>query len=153
MLKVIARKPGVLIHIEMHGQRLSHIHLLPHREFAVEMTTPVRYVLDWLEKYAAGRPPPFPFPLNLNHRPPFSKEVLETLAAVPFGEAVSYSELGNKAGYSRAARAVGGACGANPYPLLIPCHRVVRRGGQIGGFSLDLDVKKRLLDFEGISYK
>lgn len=70
---------------------------------------------------------------------------------IPFGSTMSYQEVAQAAGSPRAARAVGGACNRNPFPLLVPCHRVIQANGKIGGFALDLEIKRRLLEFEQIS--
>ena len=62
----------------------------------------------------------------------------------------SYGELASNAGHPGAARAVGTACHFNPFPLLIPCHRVIAASGKLGGFALDMRIKRALLDFEAI---
>ncbi len=72
------------------------------------------------------------------------------IAKVPYGETISYTTLAEKVGFPRAVRAVASACGANPVPLIIPCHRIIAKDGGLGGFSLGgLDVKERLLALEG----
>ncbi len=79
----------------------------------------------------------------------FQRTVWRELQAVPFGRTVSYRELGN-AGKPSASRAVGGAVGANPLLIVVPCHRVIRTDGALGGFSAGLDAKVKLLELEGI---
>jgi O-6-methylguanine DNA methyltransferase len=79
----------------------------------------------------------------------FDRRVWEVLRAVPAGRTVTYGELARRAGYVRAARAVGGAMARNPIPVVIPCHRVVGQGGSITGFGLGLWRKRWLLDHEG----
>ena len=81
----------------------------------------------------------------------FQKSVWREMRSIPLGETVSYGEIADAIGKPRAARAVGQACGANPIPLLIPCHRVLASGGQLGGFSGGLDWKRRLLAIEGVT--
>ncbi len=83
----------------------------------------------------------------------FRRLVLETLRGVPFGETISYGALAERIGHPGAARAVGGALAANPVPLLVPCHRVLKSGGEIGGFSAPGGpaMKQRLLRHEGIT--
>lgn len=101
-------------------------------------------LLDWIEKYLSGKPPR----LNLEFGTSFQTKVALALQQVPFGKTVSYSELGELVGSLSGARAVGNTMNKNPFPLLIPCHRVIAKNGGIGGFALDLEVKRRLLEFE-----
>jgi methylated-DNA-[protein]-cysteine S-methyltransferase len=88
-----------------------------------------------------------PFPVSLVGTP-FQRRVWAELARIPFGERRTYAELGSLLGNPALARAVGGACAANPVPILIPCHRVVASGGGLGGYSGGLEVKRLLLDLE-----
>lgn len=80
----------------------------------------------------------------------FQRAVWRELQAVPFGRTVSYRELGERLGKPSASRAVGGAVGANPLLIVVPCHRVIRTDGALGGFSAGLDAKVKLLELEGI---
>lgn len=71
------------------------------------------------------------------------------IAKIPFGKTVTYTELAEKVGFPRAIRAVASACGANPIPILVPCHRVIAKDGSLGGFSLGgIGVKEKLLALE-----
>ena len=79
---------------------------------------------------------------------PFQRGVWEAMAAIPFGETVSYAELARRVGAPAAVRAVGAACGANPLPIVIPCHRVVGSGGRLTGYRGGLEIKRRLLALE-----
>lgn len=103
-------------------------------------------LLSFLEAY--GKKAPVPAQLPLESLTEFRKKVLLRLQEVPFGEVVTYGELAEAVGHPKAARAVGTACHFNPFPLFIPCHRVVASGQRIGGFAYDIEMKKRLLDFE-----
>jgi methylated-DNA-[protein]-cysteine S-methyltransferase len=105
-----------------------------------------------VEAYLAGRRTEFDLPFALD-LPPFRTAVLETVHAIPFGEALSYGEVAGAVGNPRAARAVGQAVGANPLPLLIPCHRVLASAGRLGGFGGGLDWKRFLLRLEGVSWR
>lgn len=81
----------------------------------------------------------------------FSRAVLQALYhRVDFGEWISYSGLAHICGVPGGARAVGRVMGKNPWPLLVPCHRVLRRDGQIGGFSSGIELKRYLLGKEGV---
>jgi O-6-methylguanine DNA methyltransferase len=102
-----------------------------------------------IAEYLDGNVRSFDLPLDLNGHPPFRTKVWEVLRTIPYGRVRSYGWVAKKIGKPQAARAVGGACGANPVPLLVPCHRVVAGDGSLGGFSGGLQVKKRLLKLEG----
>ena len=80
----------------------------------------------------------------------FQLTVWNGLLKIPFGRTARYGELARRIGRPNAARAVGGALGANPIPLIVPCHRVLAAGGRLGGFSAEggAGTKKKLLDFE-----
>jgi AraC family transcriptional regulator of adaptative response/methylated-DNA-[protein]-cysteine methyltransferase len=104
-----------------------------------------RTLTDWIESYLAGKPNPSNIFLRTS---PFRQKVTEGLLSIPFGSTLSYSGLAEKIGIPKAVRAVGSACGKNQIPLLIPCHRIVQKNGKVGGFALDLEIKKRLLLFE-----
>lgn len=101
-------------------------------------------LLEWLEAYAEGHTLPFPTPSGNS----FQKQVWENLCKIPFGTVLSYQELASICDCPRGARAIGNACGKNPLPLFIPCHRVIRKNGGLGGFGFNIEIKKRLLEFE-----
>ncbi len=89
--------------------------------------------------------------LPLDHKgTAFQLRVWRELRKIPAGETISYQELANRAGAPKAARAAGQACGANPIPILIPCHRVVAADGSLGGYSSGLERKRWLLRHEGV---
>ncbi len=81
---------------------------------------------------------------------PFSQAVWHELAKIPFGKTVTYGELATRVGRPSAARAIGRAVGANPLPIVIPCHRVLAANGALGGFSCGIDRKLTLLRHEGV---
>ena len=110
----------------------------------------VEQALEELHGYACGRCLSFRVALDLRHLPPFTQRVLHALLAVPAGKVTTYGRLAAKAGSPGAARAVGGAVGRNPIPIIVPCHRVVANNG-IGGFGLGLDCKRTLLALEGVT--
>ncbi|CAL9574807.1 methylated-DNA--[protein]-cysteine S-methyltransferase [Streptomyces sp. enrichment culture] len=103
------------------------------------------------EAYFAGERRSFDLPLDWSLISGFNREVLRELATtVPFGTVVGYGDLAGRVGQPGAAQAVGMAMGANPLPVIVPCHRVVESGGGIGGFGGGLETKRRLLALEGV---
>ncbi len=106
--------------------------------------------LTALNEILAGRAPLKLPPMDLSAGTPFQQAVWRALAEIPPGQTKSYGEIAQTIGRPKAFRAVGQACGANPIPILIPCHRALAANGKIGGFSGGLDWKRRLLEAEGI---
>ncbi|MDR7550383.1 MAG: MGMT family protein, partial [Armatimonadota bacterium] len=100
---------------------------------------------------AVRRHEAFRGPVDLARVGPFEREVLEVLRRIPSGQVRTYREVARALGQPGAARAVGLACARNPLPLLIPCHRVIRSDGGLGGYSLrgGAALKRRLLRNEG----
>ncbi|MFJ5732111.1 methylated-DNA--[protein]-cysteine S-methyltransferase [Streptomyces paradoxus] len=104
-----------------------------------------------IEAYFAGERRDFDLPLDWSLISGFNREVLRELASgVPYGTVVGYGDLAGRVGQPGAAQAVGMAMGANPLPVVVPCHRVVESGGGIGGFGGGLETKRRLLALEGV---
>jgi O-6-methylguanine DNA methyltransferase len=101
-----------------------------------------------VRRILAGRPPGKLPPMDLAGAAPFRRLVWAALVRIPRGKTETYGQLAAALSRPKAARAVGGACGANPVPLLIPCHRVVAAGGGLGGFSGGLAWKRKLLALE-----
>ena len=98
-----------------------------------------------IEEYFQGKRKTFDLPLDAKGTE-FQKRVWKELLDIRYGETLSYGEIEDRIG-TKAYRAIGNACGKNPIPILIPCHRVVGKDN-IGGFSLGLDLKRKLLDIE-----
>jgi methylated-DNA-[protein]-cysteine S-methyltransferase len=108
---------------------------------------PFRRVKKQLDEYFAGERKIF----DLNLAPdatPFQSSVLEALRSIPYGETRTYADIAAAIGNPKAVRAVGGANGNNPIPIIIPCHRVVGSNGTLTGFGGGLDTKRFLLDLE-----
>ena len=101
-----------------------------------------------LAEYLAGARTYFTVPLDLRAVAPFQRTVLESARTIPFGAVRPYGWVAAHIGHPAAARAVGNALGANPLPLVIPCHRVVRSDGTIGDYGLGAAWKARLLELE-----
>ena len=91
-------------------------------------------------------------PLDWSAGTEFQKRVWRELRKIPAGKTKSYGEIAARIGRPKAVRAVGGACGANPIPVLVPCHRILAANKKIGGFSGGLDWKRKLLAREGTKF-
>lgn len=104
-----------------------------------------------LKDILAGRQPKTFPPLDLAGTE-FQQSVWQALRKIPAGRTKSYGEIAQAIGRAKAVRAVGGACGANPVPVLVPCHRVLAANRQPGGFSGGIDWKLRLLGREGVKF-
>jgi methylated-DNA-[protein]-cysteine S-methyltransferase len=102
-----------------------------------------------LDQYFAGRRRGFDLELDWQLTGGFRRRVLEATARIPFGETSTYTEMASAAGSPRAHRAAGSALGSNPLPVVVPCHRVLRLGGALGGYGGGLEVKEMLLRLEG----
>jgi methylated-DNA-[protein]-cysteine S-methyltransferase len=102
-----------------------------------------------LDQYFERRRQRFDLPLDWRLSHGFRRDALKQLVRVPYGATVTYSELASRAGNPRAQRAAGSACGSNPIPIVVPCHRVVRTGGAIGNYGGGPEIKEFLLGLEG----
>jgi methylated-DNA-[protein]-cysteine S-methyltransferase len=103
-----------------------------------------------LELYFDGKLDHFDLPLDWRLSGGFRRRVLRAINRIPYGQTRSYTEMARSAGNERAVRAAGTACGANPIPLVVPCHRVLRTGGALGGYGGGLPMKQALLELEGV---
>jgi methylated-DNA-[protein]-cysteine S-methyltransferase len=103
-----------------------------------------------LEEYFEGRRQRFGVKVDLSAIQGFSRRVLQQTSRIPFGSVITYRDVATRAGSPRAVRAAGNALGANPVPIVVPCHRVVRTGGGLGGYTGGLKRKETLLELEGI---
>jgi len=110
----------------------------------------VQALLEQLTEYFAGDREAFDIQLDLSGATEFQRQIYERLMEVPFGRVVSYGDIADELGEPGAARAVGQAVGANPLPVVIPCHRVVRSDRRLGGFSGGVKRKVSLLRLEGV---
>jgi len=113
---------------------------------------PLSSTIRQLAEYFAGTRKQFDVPLALRGTP-FQLEVWRALQQIPYGETRSYADIARAIGRPTATRAVGAANGANPIPIIVPCHRVIGSNGTLTGFGGGIAVKRRLLDLEaGIRY-
>lgn len=112
-----------------------------------EAWSPNRQAVGQILEYLEGKRRRFELPLDLRATA-FQRRVYDVVQAIPFGETRSYADVAEALGSPGAARAVGSANGANPLPLVVPCHRVVARGGKLGGYGGGLALKRWLLAME-----
>ncbi|MPZ53119.1 MAG: methylated-DNA--[protein]-cysteine S-methyltransferase [Acidimicrobiia bacterium] len=105
-------------------------------------------VVEQLDEYFTGERTQFDLPLDLTLSGGFRKTVLEHLPEIPYGHTESYSEVAKVLGNPKAVRAVGSACANNPLPVVVPCHRVLRSDGTLGGYLGGLKTKQTLLSLE-----
>lgn len=140
--------------IEVKGQRVERCSLpflkdapkTPFKIESVDDACSAHYVSELL----SGRNAPLP-PICLPESTPFQQRVWKAIQSVSWGKTLSYTALAERIGSPRAIRALANACGKNPLPLFIPCHRIIGSNGALGGFSAGIAWKKLLLKMEGIS--
>ena len=119
----------------------------PEPEWQESQRGPVGEAMRQLREYFAGKRADFDLPLAPEGTA-FQRSVWRQLQEIPYGETISYGELARRVGNPKASRAVGSANGANPLPIVIPCHRVIAGDGTLGGFGGGLPTKQTLLALE-----
>ncbi len=136
----ITSSEGAIVAIDLNpGERLeAEPALARHRDFEQQLV-----------EYLEGKRRVFELPLRLEGSG-FQKEVWEAVACIPYGRTASYGEIARLIGKPKASRAVGAANGANPIPIVIPCHRVIGADGSLTGYGGGLALKSRFLALEGI---
>lgn len=142
---------GTLL-LKSNGQALTAIDFIKEKtvvENSEQNDAVFAQVKSQLQQYFDGTLQKFTIQLFLVGTP-FQRKVWRALAQIPYGTVISYKELAQRIVNPRAVRAVGGANGKNPIPIIIPCHRVIAADGSLGGYSSGLDVKKRLLSLEKV---
>jgi methylated-DNA-[protein]-cysteine S-methyltransferase len=103
-----------------------------------------------LDEYFEGKRTGFDIPVDWRLHDGFSRRVLRATARIPYGKLLTYGQVAAKAGSPRGHRAAGNALGSNRIPIVVPCHRVIRTGGQIGGYTGGMERKEYLLELEGV---
>jgi len=136
------------------GLEIERAGRLPHESSPEKGSTVLRRAAKQLAEYFAGKRRTFDLPLSLAGTE-FQNSVWNTLMTIPFGDVRSYGDVGMSTGRATAGRAVGGAVGANPIPIIVPCHRVLASDGRITGYSggNGIPTKVWLLDHEGIPHR
>ena len=135
---------------ESRDDALRQVLALGAREEAPE--SELNGLAERLRRYARGEAVAFPEALDFHGVSPFRRAVWEATREIPRGQTCSYADLAARVGRPSAARAVGQAMARNPWPIVVPCHRVVARGGGLCGYSGGLDTKERLLRLEGAQW-
>ncbi len=107
----------------------------------------IRLAISQISEYLDGNRTQFSVPLRLEGTD-FRMKVWNEMCRIPYGDTITYKELAHRIGSPAGFRAVANACGANPFPILIPCHRVVASGGKHGGYTGGIDIKLALLELE-----
>ncbi len=113
----------------------------------------LRKLVKELDLYFSGKLKTFSVPLDPPSGTEFQRRVWQELSRIPYGETRSYAELAAAVGNPRATRAVGSANGQNHIPIVVPCHRVIRADGSLGGYSSGLAIKRALLELEGTTVR
>jgi methylated-DNA-[protein]-cysteine S-methyltransferase len=142
----------IFFHIEKMemDKRIRHSFPNAHRDSHVDVET----ISEKILKYMAGDIVEFSLSiLDMGICNEFQKGVLTLTSMIPRGKVSTYGRLTEKLGRPKAARAVGTALATNPFPLVIPCHRVIRSDGSLGGYGGGLEIKKALLSMEGIQFE
>lgn len=130
-------------------QRLRAVHFAPSRPESgwEQADEPFRDISNQLDEYFAGQRRVFDVDIELEGTA-FQIDVWSALREIPYGEVRSYADMARQIGRPKAVRAVGAANGANPIPIIVPCHRVIGSNGTLTGFGGGLGVKRHLLDLE-----
>ena len=153
MLYSFVETPIGLLLLAGAGGRLQQVHFAPAHPEDGWKHDPLAFrdAEKQLVEYFAGARREFDLDIEMIGTP-FQLEVWSALRRIPYGEVRSYSEIARKIGRPNAVRAVGAANGANPIPIIVPCHRVIGANGSLTGFGGGLDVKRSLLDLEQRGY-
>lgn len=115
----------------------------------LEAAAPLDEARRELDRYFAGQLERFELPLDWSLTGGFQGKVQHQINRIPYGQTRTYTEMARRAGNERAVRAAGTACGRNPLPVVVPCHRVLRSSGGLGGYGGGLPMKEALLALEG----
>lgn len=151
---VVAATPRGLVRVAYADERADAVvddlarRVSPRVLAAPERLDHVRRALD---DYFDGRRTELGITLDWSLTAGFTRRVLQATARIPYGSVSTYAGVARRAGNARASRAAGNALGSNPIPIVVPCHRVVRTGGALGGYTGGLHRKEFLLSLEGVA--
>ncbi|GAA1199392.1 methylated-DNA--[protein]-cysteine S-methyltransferase [Brevibacterium paucivorans] len=153
---LLVTRNGALVNVGLPGQQIEP----PHSATAGAQDTGEQgtgthdtgehlgAITQQLDEYFSGQRTTFDMNIDLSETTYFRRAVLEHLVTIPYGETCTYTQVAEAVGRPRAVRAVGSACATNPVPIVIPCHRVLRSDGSLGGYAGGLDMKRTLLELE-----
>lgn len=150
-LITFSKGPSLRVHLQFLQDALMRVTLSHAAQFECEIPSGFAEAdpyLKWLESYGKKERCAAPLELDLLTIPPFQRSVLEALMDMESGQVMSYQQMAVSLGNPRACRAVGNACNRNPFPLFIPCHRIISSGSKGGGFAYGMEMKLKLLNFE-----
>ncbi len=150
MDKSFYNSPFGILEIICEKDTLISLKLAQNTENFCTDTTFIKTVKSQLDEYFLGKRKIFDLKISLIGTD-FQKCVWQTLQKIPYGETKSYSEIATTVGNQNAQRAVGSACNKNPVIIIIPCHRVVSKNGNLGGFAYGKTLKQNLLTFEKLN--
>ncbi|WP_293850388.1 methylated-DNA--[protein]-cysteine S-methyltransferase [uncultured Brevibacterium sp.] len=143
---LLVTRNGALVNVGLPGQNIE-----PPRPATVgthDTGEHLGAITQQLDEYFSGQRTMFDMKTDLSETTDFRRAVLEHLVTIPYGETRTYTQVAEAVGRPRAVRAVGSACATNPVPIVIPCHRVLRSDGSLGGYAGGLDMKCTLLELE-----
>lgn len=138
------------LEITAHNNALTKISMVerPERVKNDPLSPILLDTIGQLEEYFLGLRKKFELRLDFGEAPPFYQEVWQVISDIPFGKTVSYSFIAEKLNNPKSVRAVGRAAGANPFIIVLPCHRVIGKQGHLTGYLHGLDIKRELLRLE-----
>lgn len=136
------------IKIQIASETAFHEELRTDYHSIPEKKEPLNSLKKQFSLYFAGKLRDFSCPFDLEEGTPFQKKVWRKLLAVPYGSTRSYEWLAKAVGKPGACRAIGNANGQNPLPIIVPCHRIVRKNGDLGGYTGGTHIKQFLLNLE-----
>ena len=150
----LASRNKKIVALDIHSKNLYEVkkHLSALYPEGSESDQSFKTIKLLLNRYLKGEKVDFDVDIDISGETQFTQKVLRELKKIPYGKARSYLWIGKRVGHAMGARAVGQAVKRNPIPIIIPCHRVIREDGALGGFSLGIEIKKRLLSLEGITF-
>lgn len=157
MSDILTKGPSINVHVTLDNTIIKSVQLSLNNHSGLGYTIEGgennlrEEIKEWLTNYAHKRPVTPLSCITITQKTPFITKVLHfisTIEADNYLNPLSYQYVAYRVGSPGAARAVGQACGKNPFPLFVPCHRVIKSDGSIGGFALDSEIKRRLLEFE-----
>ena len=147
MEKSYYKSPIGILEIICEKDTLISLKLVEYAGKSENETALIKEIETQLDEYFSGKRKFFDIKINLSCSE-FQKLVLKELQKIPYGKTKSYSDIAKIIGNKNAQRAVGSACNKNPVMIIIPCHRVISKNGELGGFAHGNDIKQQLLKLE-----